>query len=186
MSHRKLCCDQHVGRVLPLAELKLEKHVEGKNITPSLITPSLRACLEWDSLTVNIRQHPQGPVCWGGVLQSAVLYSSLLPLSSLSLAFGQKMPRSEVGQKVTILKVHRMGLPIVESLSGLQEGLFRLFRSPQVHSAEKSKNRSNYIRFIDFPLSPCFCLGSLGLLLFSLVKNACSEDVAEVLGTLIW
>ena len=41
------------------------------------------------------------------------------------------------------VKVLRMGLPIVESLSGLQESIFSLFRSPQLNSRKKSKNKKN-------------------------------------------
>ena len=37
------------------------------------------------------------------------------------------------------LKVLRVGLPIVENLSGLQESIFSLFRSPQLHFGQKSK-----------------------------------------------
>ena len=39
-----------------------------------------------------------------------------------------------------ISKVLRMGLPIVENLSGLQESIFSLFRSPQLHFGHKSRN----------------------------------------------
>ena len=49
-----------------------------------------------------------------------------------------------------------MGLPIVENLSGLQESIFSLSRSPQLHFGEKSKNWSNFIKFIDFPPFPLF------------------------------
>ena len=49
-----------------------------------------------------------------------------------------------------------MGLPIVESLSGLQESIFSLSRSPQLHFGEKSKNWSNFIKFTDFPPFPLF------------------------------
>lgn len=45
-------------------------------------------------------------------------------------------------------------LPIVEILSGLQESSFSLFRSPQLHSSEKSRNWLNFIKFIDFHLFP--------------------------------
>ena len=37
-------------------------------------------------------------------------------------------------------KVLRMGLPIMENLSGLQESIFNLFRSPQLHSDKKNKH----------------------------------------------
>ena len=49
-----------------------------------------------------------------------------------------------------------MDLPIVENLSGLQESLFSLSRSPQLHFGEKSKNWSNFIRFTYFPPFPLF------------------------------
>ena len=47
---------------------------------------------------------------------------------------GRKLVR-----KVKIWKVLRMGLPIVENLSGLQESIFSLSRSPQLHFGQKSK-----------------------------------------------
>ena len=43
------------------------------------------------------------------------------------------------------MKVLRMSLPIVESLSRLQESIFSLFRGPQLNSHGKSKNWSNFI-----------------------------------------
>ena len=46
-------------------------------------------------------------------------------------------------KKVKIWKVLRMGLPIVENLSGLQESIFSLSRSPQLHFGKKSKNGRN-------------------------------------------
>ena len=49
-----------------------------------------------------------------------------------------------------------MGLPVVESLSGLQESIFSLFRGPQLHFGEKSKTLPNFIKFIDFPPFPLF------------------------------
>ena len=54
------------------------------------------------------------------------------------------------------MKVLRMGLPIVEILSGLQENIFCLFRSPQLHFGEKSKKWSSFIKFIDFLPFPLF------------------------------
>ena len=54
------------------------------------------------------------------------------------------------------MKVLRMGLPIVVSLSGLQESIFNLSRGPQLHFGEKSKKLSNSIKFTDFPLFPLF------------------------------
>ena len=55
-----------------------------------------------------------------------------------------------------------MSLPIVESLSGLQESIFSLFRSPQLHFGKKKiKKRLNYIKCIDFPLFPPW-VGGIG------------------------
>ena len=71
--------------------------------------------------------------------------------------------RSKLVKRIKILKVLRMGLPIVENLSGLQESIFSLSRSPQLHFDKKSKNDRIILNFLIFPYSPC--LGSLGLLL---------------------
>ena len=49
-----------------------------------------------------------------------------------------------------------MSLPIVENLSGLQESIFSLSKGPQLHFGKKSKNWSNFIKFIDFPPFPLF------------------------------
>ena len=49
-----------------------------------------------------------------------------------------------------------MEFSIVENLSGLQENTFSLSRGPQLHFGEKSKNMSNFIKFIDFPPFPLF------------------------------
>ena len=38
-----------------------------------------------------------------------------------------------------LLKVRRMGLPVVENLSGLCDNIFGLVRSPQLHLNKKSK-----------------------------------------------
>ena len=54
------------------------------------------------------------------------------------------------------VKVLRMEFSIVESLSGLQMSIFNLSRGPQVHFGEKSKNWSNFMKFIDFPPFPLF------------------------------
>ena len=54
------------------------------------------------------------------------------------------------------VKVLRMEFSIVENLSGLQESIFNLSRGPQLHFGEKSKNWSNFIKFIDFPPFPLF------------------------------
>ena len=60
---------------------------------------------------------------------------------------------SKNDEKVKVLK---MEFSIVENLSGLQESIFSLSRSPQLHFGEKSKNWSNSIKFIDFPPFPLF------------------------------
>ena len=80
-----------------------------------------------------------------------------------------KLAKGRFGSKnYEKIKVLRMGLPIVENLSGPQESTFNLSRAPQLHFGEKSKNWSNFIKFIDFPPFPLFgvpwaaviCLGS--------------------------
>ena len=72
-------------------------------------------------------------------------------------------------KKVKILKALGMGLPIVESLSGLQESVFSLFRAPQRNSRQKIKKKLNFIKLTPIPpISPRWangCLGSPGLLL---------------------
>ena len=69
-------------------------------------------------------------------------------------------------KKVKIWKVLRMGLPIVESLSGLQESIFSLFRGPQLNSRKKSKKISNFIKLPPLPLlahvGPMAVWGPLG------------------------
>ena len=59
--------------------------------------------------------------------------------ASGSFVWPKNWSRSEVGQKVKNVKVLSMGLPIVENLSGLQQSVFRLSRSPQLHVGQKSK-----------------------------------------------
>ena len=63
-----------------------------------------------------------------------------------------------------------MGLPIVESLSGLQENVFSLFRGLQLNSREKSKNWSNFIKLPQLPLlahvGPMAVWGPLGCCYF--------------------
>ena len=64
------------------------------------------------------------------------------------------------------IKVLRMSLPIVESLSGLQESIFSLFRGLQLNSRKKNTNWSNFIKFSPFPLlahvGPMAVWGPLG------------------------
>ena len=71
----------------------------------------------------------------------------------LRLKWAKGRSGSKINEKVKVL---RMGLPIVENLSGLQESIFSLSRGPQLHFGEKSKNWSNFIKFIDFPPFPLF------------------------------
>ena len=47
-------------------------------------------------------------------------------------------------KKVKIWKVLRMGLPIVENLSGLQESMFSLSRRPQLHVGQTSQKIQMY------------------------------------------
>ena len=54
------------------------------------------------------------------------------------------------------VKVLRMSLPIMKNLSGLQESIFSLSRSPQIRFGETSKKLSNFIKFTDFPPFPLF------------------------------
>ena len=49
------------------------------------------------------------------------------------------------------MQVLRMGLPIVESLSGLQESIFSLFRGPQFNSRKKSRKIISFIKFPPLP-----------------------------------
>ena len=69
------------------------------------------------------------------------------------------------------IKVHRMGLPRVENLSGLQESIFSLFRSPNAILVKR-------IRMTDFQLilltSLYFsCLPTLGQWLFGVLCSVC-------------
>ena len=70
---------------------------------------------------------------------------------------------SKIDEKVKVL---RMEFSIVESLSGLQENIFSLFRGPQLNSREKSKNWSNFIKLPPLPLlahvGPMAVWGPLG------------------------
>ena len=71
----------------------------------------------------------------------------------LRLKWAKGRFRSKIDEQ---MKVLRMGLPIVESLSGPQESIFNLSRGPQLHFAEKSKNWTNFVKFTDFPPFPLF------------------------------
>ena len=54
------------------------------------------------------------------------------------------------------VKVLSMELSIVENLSGLQESIFSLSRSPQLNFGQNSKKWTNFIKFADFHLFPLF------------------------------
>ena len=70
------------------------------------------------------------------VVLSEVLKSSLWPPPGPQDGLGQgglrlKWAKGQFGSKIDErIKVLRMGLPTVENLSGLQEGIFSLFRGP--------------------------------------------------------
>ena len=49
-----------------------------------------------------------------------------------------------------------MKFSIVENLSGLSGNIFSLFRSPQLHFHQKSKEKLNYIPIPVFPLLSLF------------------------------
>ena len=74
------------------------------------------------------------------------------------------------------VKVLNMEFSIVENLSGLQESIFNLCRSPQFHFDEKSKNWSNFIKFIDFPPFPLF-----GVPWAAVIRPAWSYSISELL-----
>ena len=94
--------------------------------------------------------------CWLKVSLSLKL-RCCAPQLPPAVLFGQKIGQGrKLVKKVKIWKVLRMGLPIVENLSGLQESIFSLSRGPQLHFGEKSKNWSNFIKFTDFPPFPLF------------------------------
>ena len=48
---------------------------------------------------------------------------------------------AQIDEKMTVL---RMGLPIVENLSGLQESILNLSRGPQLHLGEKIKKNAEF------------------------------------------
>ena len=83
---------------------------------------------------------------------------------------------SKIDEKVKVL---RMGLPIVESLSGPQESIFSLFRGPQLNSRKKYKKMSNFIKLPPFPLlahvGPMAVWGPLGCCYFPACLGAIGE-----------
>ena len=66
------------------------------------------------------------------------------------------------------IKGLRMSLPILESLSGLQESVFSLFRGLQLNSRKKIKKISNYIQCINFPVFPLFGVPWAAVITFEL------------------
>ena len=63
-----------------------------------------------------------------------------------AVLFGpQTVQARKLVKNIKVLKVLRMGLPIVENLSGLQGSVFSLFRSPQFHFGKKIKNKYRII-----------------------------------------
>ena len=82
----------------------------------------------------------------------------LCPAAASSVFFWQrKMSRLEVGERVIILKVLRMGLLIVENIRRLQESIFKLFKGPQLNSRYKEIILNSMVS-----LTGCIstCLGS--------------------------
>ena len=91
----------------------------------------------------------------------ALALSSALALVRLALAVALTMavalamalavalaPRELLSKNLKIFKISkvlRMGLPIVENLSGLSGNIFSLSRIPQLHFNLKSENWSNHI-----------------------------------------
>ena len=77
-----------------------------------------------------------------------------------------------------------MGLPIVENLSGLQDSIFRLSRSPQHHFSKKQNKTCRIIllyRF--FPLPPVWglspCLGPWAAVIYLLRTPSRRETFTE-------
>ena len=66
--------------------------------------------------------------------------------------------KHEEMRKMTPKKVLRMGLPILENPSGLQECMFSLFRSPQLNLREEKSKTRCFI--LISPISPYFPLNS--------------------------
>ena len=77
--------------------------------------------------------------CWLKVSLSLKLRCRAPQLSPAVLS-GQKNGQGrKFVKKIKIWKVLRMGLPIVENLSGLQESIFNLFRGHQLNFRQKSR-----------------------------------------------
>ena len=78
------------------------------------------------------------------------------------------------------LKVLRTSLPTVESLSGLQESIFSLFRGPQFNSRKKTQNWSNFIKLPPLPLfahvGPMAVWGPLGCC-YCVILTACLQHI---------
>ena len=98
-------------------------------------------------------------------------------LSGPKIGQGRKLVRKD-----KIWKVLRMGLPIVENLSGLQESIFSLSRSPQLHFGAKNTKLSEFYQVYRFsPITPVWGpLGSLGLLsLQELVQASYKRRISD-------
>ena len=58
-----------------------------------------------------------------------------------------------MNKKVNILK---MGLPIVENMSGLQESILAYLETHNSICVTNQEHMSNYVKFVDFPVFPLF------------------------------
>ena len=76
--------------------------------------------------------------CWLKVSLSLKLRCRAPQLPPAALSSPKSGQGRNFAKKVKIRKVLRMGLPIVENLSRLQESIFSLFGSPQLHFGQKS------------------------------------------------
>ena len=96
-------------------------------------------------------------------LQPAIASQDGLGQGGLRLKWAKGQFWSQIDGKVKVL---RMSLPIVESLSGLQESTFSLFRGFQLKSRKKSQKCSNFIKLPQLPLfaqvGPMAVWGPLG------------------------
>ena len=99
---------------------------------------------------------PAWPLAWPGPQDG-------LGQGGLRLKWAKGRFWSKIDEKIKVL---RMSLPIVESLSGLQESIFSLFRGLQLNSRKKSQNWSNFIKLPPLPLlahvGPMAVWGPLG------------------------
>jgi len=73
---------------------------------------------------------------------------------AVALAVALAIWKFEKSEKIKISAVLRMGLPIVENLSGPCATIFSLFEIPQLHYNKKSKNGRIILIFPDSPDIP--------------------------------